>query len=264
MKTRAMVVTEPGRMEMRSFDLPDVDKEDGILKLELIGVCGSDPGIFRGKATRAPRPYPIILGHEIVGRVYKMGIDAQKRHGVREGDRVIVEYAFGCGYCRPCLSGRYTLCEKFQAYGSMVSCKDEPHLFGAYADYMYLPPRAMVHKIGDDISPELGVLISAVLGNGIRWLNQIGNCSIGQSVAIIGPGQQGLAAVAVAKEAGAGPVMVIGRSQDSKRLALARRFGADVLIDSEQEDPVEAVSRATEGAMADLVMDVTGHPAGPP
>ena len=56
MKTRAMVVTEPGRMEMRSFDLPDVDKEDGILKLELIGVCGSDPGIFRGKATRAPRP----------------------------------------------------------------------------------------------------------------------------------------------------------------------------------------------------------------
>ena len=262
MKTRAMVATAPGKMEMREYPLPEIGDEDGILKLELVGVCGSDPGIFKGKSARGERPYPIILGHEIVGRVYKMGQAAQKRHGVQEGDRVIIEYAFGCGKCRPCLEGRYTLCQNFYTYGSMISCAEPPHLFGAYADYLYIHPRAMLHKIGDEISNEVAVLICAVLGNGIRWLHQIGGVGIGQAVAIVGPGQQGLAGVAVAKESGAGPIMVVGLDRDAPRLEMAKRFGADVVINADQEDPVEAVSRATGGAMANLVMDVTGHPNG--
>ena len=110
--SRSMVVTKPGRMEMREFQLPSTGPDDGLLKVELVGVCGSDPGIFRGKVSRGPRTYPLILGHEIVGRVHQMGPEAQKRHKVREGDRVIIEYAFGCGACRACVAGRYTLCEK--------------------------------------------------------------------------------------------------------------------------------------------------------
>lgn len=191
-----------------------------------------------------------------------MGAAAQRRHGVKEGDRVIIEYAFGCGMCKPCLSGRYTLCECYYNYGSMVSCEKPPHLFGAYADYLYIHPRSMVHKIGDDLSPEEGVMICAVLGNGVRWLRQIGGVSIGQPVAIVGPGQQGLAAVVVAKEAGAGPIMVIGLERDAERLEMARRFGADVVINADRNDPVKAVANATGGAMADLVMDVSGHPNG--
>ena len=262
MKTRAVVVTEPGKLEMREFSLPQVGDDDGILKVELAGVCGSDPGIFRGKASRAPRPYPLILGHEIVGTVHQMGEEAKARLGVEEGDRVIIEYAFGCGKCRPCLEGRYTLCDRFYTYGSMVSCAEPPHLFGAYADYLYIHPRAMVHKIADDISSGTAVLICAVLGNAMRWLRQIGGASIGQAVAIVGPGQQGLAAVAVAKEAGAGPIMLVGLERDAHRLAMAQRFGADLVINADKENPVEAVARATGGAMAGLVMDVTGHPSG--
>lgn len=262
MKTRAMVAVEPGKMEMREYPLPEISDEDGILKIELVGVCGSDPGIFKGKTARAPRPYPIILGHEIVGRVYKMGQAAMKRHGVQEGDRVIIEYAFGCGKCRPCLEGRYTLCENYYTYGSMVSCAEPPHLYGAYADYLYIHPRAMVHKVSEDIEPEVCVLICAVLGNGMRWLHQIGGASIGQPVAIVGPGQQGLAGVAVAKEAGADPIMVVGLERDAPRLEMAKRFGADVVINADREDPVEAVRNATGGAMADLIMDVTGAAAG--
>ena len=261
-KTRAVVVTGPGKLEMRSYPLPDIGEEDGILKVELAGVCGSDPGIFKGKTSRAPRPWPIILGHEIVGRIYKMGAAAQKRHGVKAGDRVIIEYAFGCGMCKPCLQGRYTLCERFYNYGSMISCKHPPHLFGAYADYLYIHPRAMVHRIGDNISTEEGVLISAVVGNGIRWLRHIGGVTIGQPVAIVGPGQQGLAAVAVAKEAGAGPIMVIGRESDAKRLEMARRFGADLTINADRTDPEESVAASTRGQMANLVMDASGHPSG--
>ena len=261
-KTRAMVLTSPGKLELQEFVLPEVGKDDGVLKLELIGVCGSDPGIYNGKTRGAPRPYPIILGHEIVGRVEKMGAMAQKRHGVKEGDRVTIEYAFGCGGCKPCLAGRYTLCEKFYTYGSMISCKEPPHLFGAYADYLYIHPRAMVHKIGNGISPETGVLICAVLGNAVRWLRTIGNVSIGRSVAIIGPGQQGLAGVIVAKESGAGPIFVVGLSKDRERLEMARRFGADFVINAEKEDPEQVIYNETDGAMADLVMDVTGHPSG--
>ena len=262
MKTRAVVVTKPGELEMREFPLPEIGDEDGILKLELVGVCGSDPGIFKGKSARGDRPYPIILGHEMVGRIYRMGEAAQKRHGLKEGDRVIMEYAFGCGKCRPCLEGKYTICRNFYNYGSMLSCAEPPHLYGAYADYVYIHPRSMLHKIGDDVSNEVAVLICAVLGNGVRWLRQIGGASIGQAVAIVGPGQQGLAGVVAAKEAGANPIMVVGLEQDADRLEMARRFGADLVINADREDPAEMVRQATGGEMASLVMDVTGHPNG--
>ena len=264
MKSRAMVVTGPGQMEMREYPLPQIGDQDGILKIELVGVCGSDPGIFKGKSARAPRPYPIIMGHEIVGHVHAMGDEAKKRHGVKEGDRVIVEYAFGCGVCLPCIQGRYTVCANFQNYGSMVSCQEPPHLWGAYADYLYLPPRAMIHKVDDHIPSEVAVLICAVLGNGVRWVRQVGGVTLGQAVAIVGPGQQGLAGLVAAKESGAGPIMVVGLERDAPRLELARRFGADVVINADKEDPVEVVTRVTGGRMAGLVLDATGHKAGPP
>ncbi len=260
--SKSMVLKGPCQLEMEEFPLPEVGEDDGILKLELIGVCGSDPGIYKGKTRGAPRPYPIILGHEIVGRIEKMGKAAKRRHNVKEGDRAIIEYAFGCGTCQPCLSGNYILCEKKYSYGSMISCKEPPHLFGAYTEYLYIHPRAMVHKIDDSISPETAVLISAVLGNGIRWLSTLGNMRIGNSVVIIGPGPQGLAGVIAAKESGAGPIIVIGMSHDTKRLEMAQTFGADTIMVADKQDCVKEVYDVTKGKMADIVMDVSGNPAG--
>ena len=263
MKTnsRAMVLTGPKKLEMQTFDLPEIGDEDGLLEVERVGVCGSDPAIYSGRPSRGPRPYPIILGHEIVGRIARMGVKAQRRFDVKEGDRVVLEYAFGCGVCDACLAGRYTLCEKNYTYGSMISCKEPPHLFGGYSEFVYIHPRAMVHKI-EDISPDVGVLICAVLGNGIRWLRQIGGVSIGDAVAIVGPGLQGISAATVAKESGADPVIVVGLTRDRSRLEVVRRFGADVTINSEETDPVETVAKITAGKMADVVMDVTGSPSG--
>jgi alcohol dehydrogenase len=261
-KCRAMVLTGPKQLEMQTFDLPNIGEDDGLVEVELAGVCGSDPGIYDGKSTRGLRPYPIILGHEIVGRVVELGKEAKKRLDIVEGDRVVVEYAFGCGLCDSCLSGNYTLCDKNYTYGSMISCKEPPYLFGGYSEYVYIHPRAMVHKIGDSISPEVGVLICAVLGNGIRWLRQVGGVSVGDTVVILGPGLQGLAGVCVAKESGADSTVIIGLSRDKSRLEMAKRFGAHFVINSETEDPVEAVSQITHGKMANIVMDVTGNPSG--
>ncbi len=261
-QSRAVVLKGPGSLEMKSFPIPVIGEDEGLLEVELVGVCGSDPAIFSGRSTRGPRPYPIILGHEIVGRVVEMGEIARKRRGLELGDRVVLEYAFGCGSCEMCLSGSYTLCDANFTYGSMISCKEPPHLFGGYSDYVYIHPRAMVHKLGEEVSPEVGVLICAVLGNAIRWLRHKGGVSIGDSVVIIGPGQQGLAGVVVAREAGAEPVVVVGLERDAPRLAMARELGAHLTVNLERQDPVQEVAEVTDGKMAKVVMDVSGSPGG--
>jgi len=262
--SKAMVVTEPGHIEMQSFPLPQLGADDALLRMELVGVCGSDPGIYKGKASRAPRPYPLILGHEIVGRIEAAGDQFLARRGLSLGERVIVEYAFGCGKCDACRAGRYTVCSDMLCYGSMVGCSEPPHLYGAYSQFLYLPPRAMVHRIGEDTSPEEAVLISAVLGNAVRWLSRIGGLKGGQSVAIVGPGQQGLAATMVARACGANPIMVVGLERDAPRLEMARKLGADLTVIADQQDPAEAVAEATGGKMAEVVIDVSGHASGAP
>jgi alcohol dehydrogenase len=254
-----MVVETPGRMSLWEFDLPRIGPEDGLLKVEMAGVCGSDPGIFQGKATRGPRHYPLIMGHEIVGHIEEIGEAAAKRHGVIVGDRVIIEYAFGCGECYPCITGNYGQCESFLTYGSMISCKEPPHLWGAYGEYVYIAPRAMVHKVSKTLPPEAAVLICAVLGNAIRWLRMVGGVSIGHTVVIEGPGQQGLAGVIVARESGAQNIIITGLTRDRRRFDLAREFGATHCIDVEKEDPVEVVKEVTAGKMADVSRGEPGN-----
>ncbi len=264
MKTsKAAVLEGPGKITVQEFPLPAIGPEEALLRVEMAGVCGSDVGIYRGKATRALRPYPIIMGHEIFGSIAEVGEEASRRHGVKRGDRAVVEYAFGCGECPDCITGDYIHCASFYTYGSMLSCKQSPHLWGAYSEYLYLPARARVHRVAADLRPERGVLICAVLGNAIRWVQTIGRITAGDTVVIQGPGQQGLAAVMVAREAGAGKIIVTGTSKDQKRLHLAKTFGADWVIDVEQTDAVNAVGEITRGKMADLVLDATGNPRGP-
>lgn len=84
-KTRSMVVETPGKMAMWEFALPQIGDEDGLLRVEMAGVCGSDPGMFKGKATALAIKYPLILGHEIVGRIEKIGAKAAVRRKVKEG-----------------------------------------------------------------------------------------------------------------------------------------------------------------------------------
>jgi len=261
-KTRSMVLEDVRRLSFQEFDVPAIGEEDGLLKVEMCGVCGSDVGIYTGKATRILPYLPLILGHEILGRIEEMGATACRRHGVRVGDRVVVEFAFGCGHCAPCLRGRYVFCEQAGRYGTYMSCKTPPHLWGAYGEYLYLPPRAMIHKVREDVPAEAAVLICAVMGNAVRWLRQVGGVSIGQTVVIEGPGQQGLAGVVVARECGAARVIVTGVSADERRFEMARLLGADDCVDVLKEDPVEKVREITNGRMADLVMDVTGRPQG--
>jgi len=259
--TTSAVLVAPETFQLRDFQLPTIGDDDGLLHLELAGVCGSDI-LHWGGHSAVGRNLPAILGHEIVGRISEVGPLAAQRWSVQAGDRVIVEASFGCGRCGLCLRGSYQMCDEGQGYGGRISAAVSPHLWGAYGQHLYLPPRARVHRIGNDISPEVGVVIGAVLANGIRWVHAVGGAGIGDTVVVFGPGPQGVAAAIAAHAAGAARIIVVGLPGDKARLAFARDCGATETLTFDQHT-VEAIADLTGGRLADVVIDVTGSANSP-
>lgn len=257
-KEISAVVEEPGRMALREFDIPPIGPDEALLRVEMAGVCGSDPKFYHGTAGQHCR-YPAILGHETLGRIAQIGEVASLRYGLRVGDRVIVESAVPCGHCRYCLIGSYRLCDNRQGYGGKVPASQPPHLWGSYGQYMYVAPGSMLHPISPHVPAEAAVL-AGLIANGVQWVRIIGNASMTQSVVIQGAGPQGLSMTVAAKESGASPIVITGLSVDRERLELARDLGADYCIDVQEEDPVERVWQITGGLLSDLVVDVTGSP----
>lgn len=259
--TTSAVLVSPETFEVRDFPRPAIGDDDGLLRMELAGVCGSDL-LHWGGHSAVSRNLPAILGHEIVGRIEQVGHHAARRWGVTTGDRVIVEASFGCGLCDLCLRGSYQMCAESQGYGGRISAAVSPHLWGAYGQHLYLPPRARVHRIGDAISPEVAVVIGAVLANGVRWVQTIGGAGIGDIVVIFGPGPQGLAAVIAAHAAGAQQIIVVGLAGDRARLAFARDCGATHTLGFDRHT-VQTITDLTGGRLADVVIDVTGSTDSP-
>ncbi len=253
---KAAVLTGIRSMEIREFPIPRIKHDDALLKVEMVGVCGSDPGWYTGKEKVN---FPLILGHEIVGTIEECGGEFSQLKGVQKGDRVVLEVRFGCGKCYPCVSGKYTQCVHGLGYGHDVTCDKEPFLWGAYSEFLYIPPRGLVHKIDKDVPLEAAVLTCAVMGNAIRWVRTLGGTTIGDTVVILGPGQQGLAGIIAAKEAGASNIIVTGTKNDGTRLEMARLFGADHVITVEDTDPAAFVEEVTNGKLADVVFDATGN-----
>ena len=255
---RAATLLGPERLEIREYPVPEVADDGALLRIGLGGVCGTDVKYFRG---RIDMPYPVILGHEIVGRVERLGRAAAAIHGVAEGDRVILKGSRGCGHCRDCRDGAPRFCPQRTLYGSATSAAEPPHLFGGLADCLYVNPDAELFLVGDAMSDEAAVLCGSVMANGYQWAVLHGGVTFGDTVLIQGPGQQGLACTWAARAAGAARIIVAGTAADADRLALARRWGADRTVEADVEDVVEAVADETDGAMADVVVDVSGSPA---
>ncbi len=256
-KTRAVVQLEPRKLEMRDLPIPDIDDDSALLRVEACGICGSDAEQYNG--TIKVR-LPLIPGHEPLGIIEKIGDRAAQRWGVIVGDRVAVETMIPCGYCRRCLQGRYTLCKSrggMMAY-SYVPLSTAPGLWGAYADYMYLDPHSIVHKIRKDIPASTAVMFNP-LGAGFRWAVELPKTGPGDTVLILGPGQRGLASVIAARAAGADKIIVTGLTSDAKKLALAKEFGADHVINVQEENARARVMELTDGQGADVVVEVTAN-----
>jgi threonine dehydrogenase-like Zn-dependent dehydrogenase len=247
----AAVLVAPEQFELQEFPLPTVGDDDGLLKVEAAGICGSDWAQFQGKSTGLPPVYPIIPGHEIVGRIHQVGERAASRWGVEVGDLVAVGMTIpGASLSSPTV------------YGLTQSTGTQPSLWGGYAEYMYLDPGSVLHRVPSGVSPAVAALY-VPLANGVMWATYIPQLELGDIVVVQGPGQQGLGCVIASKEAGASAVIVTGTTKDRARLQVARELGADVTVNVDEEDPIEAVRSATNGRLADVVIDASAEATQP-
>jgi len=254
-RSRALVLAAPRTLQPTVLPIPEVGIDDGLLRVEACGLCGTDHEQYTG-ALWAARPF--VPGHETVGVIEALGAAAAQRWGVRIGDRVAIEVFQSCGRCAECTAGRYRRCARHgigDMYG-FIPVDVAPGLWGGYAEHLYLAPDAMLLPVPDVLDPVAATLFNPV-GAGIRWGATLPGTGRGDVVAVLGPGVRGLSACAAAKDAGAAYVMVTGAGErDAGRLRLAADFGADLAVDVQTVDPVRALRSATGGA-ADVVVDVT-------
>jgi threonine dehydrogenase-like Zn-dependent dehydrogenase len=261
MTAKAMVLVEEQRLEMEEFPLPAIGAEDGLLRVEACGLCGSDVEQYDGALAAIGIPFSTILGHEPVGTIEKVGAEASRRWNVTEGDRVVIEPLLGCGHCRACLTGNYRICRsgregaRVAAYG-FIPTSLSPALWGAYAEYLYLDPHTVMHKVSDTLSPKVAALYQPIAA-GIQWAVHVAGTKVGDTVVIFGAGQRGLGAVVAAHEAGAHRILVTGLRRDAHKLKLASELGATGTIVADEEDTVERVAELTNGEGADVVLDLT-------
>ena len=255
MSAEALVLAAPRRLERRRYEPPAATARTGLLRVEACGLCGTDHEQYTG---HLPSRHAFIPGHEVVGVLEEVGQEAADRWGVSAGQRVAVEVFQSCRECAACKAGLYRRCER-NGLRTMIGFTDAdapPHLGGGYATHLALGFDAMLLPTPDVLDPVVATLFNP-LGAGIRWGVEVPATKPGDVVAILGPGIRGLCAAAAAKEAGAAFVMITGLGpRDAPRLALARRFGADLAVDVATDDPVAALKTAT-GGLADVVVDVT-------
>jgi threonine dehydrogenase-like Zn-dependent dehydrogenase len=255
----AMVLTKPKTLEPREFARPAIGADDGLLRIEACGICGSDYEQYEG--AQPPHedytPYPVIPGHEPLGVIEAIGADARRRWGVREGDRVAMRSGYGCGTCAACARWEPRLCAKRGGTYGYTDVNKPPHLWGGYAEHMYLSPYSVMKKVDPRLPAGVAVMFNP-LAAGLSWAVSIPKTAPGDRVVILGAGQRGLCCVIAAREAGARQVVVTGLGRDAEKLALARALGADVTVDVEAHDVVTAVRDATGGG-AEVVVDTTPY-----
>lgn len=247
---RGAVLEAPGRISIREFALPEVRPDTAILEVELCGICGTDAQLLGGGESA---PYPLVLGHEGVGRVTAIGAEAAKRYRVAEGDVVVVESSIPCWSCPQCWSGNYRLCPNKGGYGQRSPVTNAPGLWGGLADVMYIAPGSVVHKVPDGLSAATAVGVQ-ILANSVHWLERQGGLRPGGRVLISGCGPQGLVAAIFARVLGAAEIVVTGLASDAGRLSFAESAGARAVVVGGEEP-------ADLGSGYDVVLDVSGSPA---
>jgi threonine dehydrogenase-like Zn-dependent dehydrogenase len=262
----AAVRTAPGQTEIREYPMPDIPADGALMKMEVAGICGTDVKLYQHPTT----PANVIMGHENIGYIAKAGREFTRRKGFKEGDLVFVEHYVSCGQCEWCHSGQYRHCDNTDwrnnpdsiRYG-YTSAEKAPHLWGGFAQYVFLPWNAVIHRVPAGVTPELAGLVTP-MANGVEWSLFEGGVGYDSTVLIQGPGQQGLSQTVICKQAGASLIIVTGTAKDGARMEVAKVLGADHVIDVSKEDPLARIREITGGKGVDVALDCTsGAGTGP-
>jgi L-iditol 2-dehydrogenase len=237
----AALLAELGRFEVRDLDTPRPSRGELLVRVEACGICGSDTRIFRYGHRRIRLPQ--VLGHEIVGIVAEMGPGV---NGFAAGDRVAVMPKVLCGVCLYCRRGLGNLCGDGRSFGYQIP--------GGFAEYVLVPREAVEQHVMLPLSTTLDAEEAILIEPLACCLRAHGNgLAMGeQSVVVIGGGPIGTIHGRLARYRSAALVLLVERSE--ARLASADRKTFHVVIDSNGEDPVEAVRQHTEGRGADRVI----------
>lgn len=238
---RAVVFLGNERYEVREFPIPDPPPGGAVLRVEACGLCGSDLATFEGvELIPDASVFPVVPGHEVVGRVVKLAPDANL--GVQEGDRVGVDEILSgvppllvYGYCDMTGEGRIGL-------------------WGGYGEYMEILPGTGLYRMTDALPAEQLTLFEP-LANGVNWV-AIAGVNEGDTVVVEGPGHQGLAVLEAVLARKPKHVIVTGTSGDALRLETARAIGATHTVSVDVDDPREVVKDLTGGVGADVVFDI--------
>lgn len=263
MTCRAAVLPAFGQpLEVREYPRPRAAPRGGALvRVEMAGICGTDVHLWQGQL---PIPVPVILGHETVGWLAALGKGLERDwrgEPLAVGDRVTWASSLVCGQCYYCrLKRQPTRCLHRKAYGISYCADEPPHLYGGYAELIVLRAGTAIFKLPEGLATEAVVGAGCALWTAIHGVERMG-IAWGDVVVVQGTGPVGLAAVAVAREAGASRIIVTGAP--AHRLERALRFGAGVAIDIDAvQDRRAAVLAATPGGFgADVVIECVGHPA---
>ncbi len=273
----AATLVAPGRLELRRFPYPD-RLEPGAVLIEMLasGICGTDKHTFRGETQQyagtdhaSSTPFPIIQGHENVGIVAAIGRGGATTFAgapLHVGDRVVPAPNRACGQCEFCLGDfPYYFCRRLENYGNSLTCAEAPHLFGGWAEYLYLRPGTPVFLVPDGLPTNVAVLtelfaVTHSLDLAAK-MPRPGGFRPGDTVAVVGIGPVGIVHVARASLIGASRVIAI--DPFGPRLSLAADLGAtDTLVASGGDASATAFVRdITDGRGVDVVVDATGHPA---
>lgn len=254
-KMKAVVAYSPGDYRLEEVDVPKIENEKEILvKVEACGICAGDIKAYTGAPSFWGDEYqpayikaPVIPGHEFIGYVVAKG------EGVKDyeiGDRIISEQIVPCWDCRFCNSGQYWMCEKHDLYGF------QNNVNGGMAEYMKFTKEAINHKVPEDLPIEKAILIEPYACS--LHAVQRAQIKLGDFVVISGAGTLGLGMVGAARQSGPGKLVVLDLKDE--RLELAKKFGADIVLNPSKTDVVSEIKKMTDGYGCDTYIEATGHP----
>ena len=254
---RALVCHGIGDYRLEEKPVPVPGPGEILVKVDHCGICASDSKCFQGASLfwgDEFRPAyvepPVIPGHEFTGVAAALGEGAAEHHGVKLGDRVVAEQIVPCMDCRYCRTGLYWLCVKARVFGFKQAVQ------GGMAEYMIFPRQARVYRIPDCLDGRQAALIEP-LACALHAVER-GNIRLGDVVVQVGCGTLGLCMVAA--ERLKNPGLLIALDLVDSRLELAKRFGADIVLNPNRANVVDEVLKHTDGYGCDVLIEATGNP----
>lgn len=247
---KAAVFMGKGAIKIREVPRPEPGPGEALVRITLTTICGTDVHILKAEY---PVKNGLIVGHEPVGVIEALGPGVK---GYEKGDRVIVGAITPCGQCRACLSGNSSQCDHGGGgYEALGGWRFGNTINGCQAEYVVVPDaQANLAKIPDGLTDEEVILCPDIMSTGFSAAER-GHVKIGDAVVVFAQGPIGLCATAGAKLSGAS--LVIGVDSVPRRLELAKRMGADVVLNYKEQDVVAEIKRLTGGG-ADVSIEAFG------